>query len=783
MNKHIIWHDFKRNKAINIGLLLFIIFSATLTVISTMVAVQTFTAISKLYEVAQPPHFLQMHKGEIDINEIETFMEQDPRVEDWQIVTMIDVLGDQWMLHQGENSTVLSDFRLDIGLVKQNSKKDLLLNDQHQKVIIEDGYIGILALMMTMYDIKVGDTITLTVDQFSKTFIISDIILDAQMNSPLTSSTRILLSDGDFDLVADEVNNFEYLIEAYFFDRSVANSFQTDYQNAGLAQDGQAVTYTLIFILSAFTDIVTVFVMLIVSALLVFMSFVCVRFTMLAAIEEEIQEIGTMKAIGLSHKDIRQIYLGKYRFLAMLGSIIGYFLALVLVPLFTSHITTTFGDLPLSPIAIVLSIITAFLIIIIINRYAKHVLRKLKKLTVIDTLIKGQGMGDVKRISKKGLYQAKKLKINPLLSIREVTYYFKSWAVVLFLTLATTMMIIIPVNILATFKSDDFITYMGSSKEDILIELNPGDNLVDRYQHVISILDSSDDVSIYYSFKTIRMQTLDQDGKLFNLSVDSGNHAGVGLKYLEGNAPKNIQEIALSFLNADSLGKKVGDYLLVYVNDTEESFYISGIYQDVTSGGFTAKMIKTYPNLDGQSYSIAVDLKDDSHINQIADSWKSLMGQGIKVYPMDEFINQTLGGVSSQLQNMVLAIIVISLGLTVLALILFLKLRLVKDFAEISILKAIGFSNKDIHIQYLIKVGMIVITGVMVGILLSLILGNPIVNLGLGFASLGVKEIALKANLWMIFLTPIMMILVSLGVTKLGLNQINHYRIMSLINE
>lgn len=778
-----IWHDFKRNKAINIGLLLFIVFSASLTVISTMVAVQTFTAISELYEVAQPPHFLQMHKGDIDSDAIGSFMEQDDRVEDWQIVTMIDVLGDQWTLNQGDKSTILSEFRLDIGLVKQNQSRDLLLDDQHNKVMINDGFIGIPALMMTMYDIKIGDTITLTVDDFTKIFVISDIVLDAQMNSPMTSSTRILLSDSDFDLVASEIGNFEYLIEAYFYDRGVANSFQTDYQNAGLPQDGQAVTYTLIFILSAFTDIVTVFVMLIVSTLLVLMSFICVRFTMLAAIEEEIQEIGTMKAIGLSHKDVRQIYLGKYRILAIAGTAIGYVLALILVPLFTSHISTTFGDIPLSLLAIGLSMITALVIIIIIIRYAKHVLKRLKRLTVIDTLIKGQGMGDVKKIGKKKLNQSRRLSINPLLSFREVIQYFRSWAVVFFLTLVTTLMIIIPSNILSTFKSEDFITYMGSSKEDILIEVNPGDNLQERYDHVISILDDSEDVEVYYGFKTLRMQTLDKDNELYNLQVDSGEQAGVGLQYLEGNAPESNHEIALSFLNAESVGKSIGEYLLVIIDGDQESFLISGIYQDVTSGGYTAKITKEYPLIEGQSYSVAIDLINGRNIDEVADMWSLSMGQGVKVYPMDEFINQTLGGITNQLQSMVIGIFIISIGLTMLAQVLFLKLRLIKDFAEVSIFKAIGFSNQDIHTQYLIKMGSIAFLGVIFGILFALILGNPIVNLGLGFAGLGVKEISLNINIWMLSLTPVVMLFVSLSVTKLGLKQTNHYRIMSLINE
>lgn len=74
MNRLIVKNDIKRNKIINLALLLFMMFSASLAVLSTILGVETFTAISDLYKVAQPPHFLQMHKGELAQTKIDDFM-------------------------------------------------------------------------------------------------------------------------------------------------------------------------------------------------------------------------------------------------------------------------------------------------------------------------------------------------------------------------------------------------------------------------------------------------------------------------------------------------------------------------------------------------------------------------------------------------------------------------------------------------------------------------------------------------------------------------------------
>jgi putative ABC transport system permease protein len=104
MNWLIVKNDFKRNKAINLALLLFMTFSAGLAVLSVIMGVQTFTSISNLYEKAQPPHFLQMHKGEINQEEIDAFMADQDDVTYWQTVTMINVPGESLTIAGGSKA-------------------------------------------------------------------------------------------------------------------------------------------------------------------------------------------------------------------------------------------------------------------------------------------------------------------------------------------------------------------------------------------------------------------------------------------------------------------------------------------------------------------------------------------------------------------------------------------------------------------------------------------------------------------------------------------------------
>ncbi|MDF2949066.1 MAG: hypothetical protein K0R07_1093 [Sedimentibacter sp.] len=784
MNWLIVKNDFKRNKMINLALLLFMMFSSILAVSSVIMAIQTIESISGLYKIAQPPHFLQMHKGEFNQEEVEEFITHYENLTSFQISTMIDVYGENLTVAGDKDTYNLAESRLDIGMVKQNEAKDLLLNSEHEKVTLKKGEIGMPVLLKEMYGMEIGDIVILTSNDITEKFVVKEIILDSMMNSTMTSSTRILLSDEDFENLKGRIGENEYLFEAYFTDSKESLDFRTAYENAELPQNGQAVTYSMIFLLSALTDITTVFVLLLVSILLIIVSFICVKYAIMAALEEDIREIGTMKAIGIRFADIRELYLIKYRILSTIGVITGYIFALLMSKAFTKHISTTFGDTEFSPFAIILSIIVGLLVYFLLNFYCKKVLKKIKGVNVVDALVNGSGFDNKKNIVNDGLYKSKKLTANCLLGLRESIYRFSNWIIVFSSALIAVLIIMIPVNLLNTFNAPEFITYMGSSLEDILIEVDNGEKLEDGYANVKEVLENDVAVKNYYEYRRIRTKSTSAEGEYVNLHIDCGVNAGNELKYLSGNSPETRNEIAISYLNSNVFGKETGDKMILYINDTEKEFVISGIYQDVTSGGYTAKSKYDFAELEAEKHSFSVDLNDNEEIKTKADEWAEILGAGISVDPMKEFINQTLGGVEKQLRGIVYVIIILGAVLVMLITVLFLKLRLAKDLSEIATLKAIGFSEKDIKHQYMIKIGTISTFGILVGIVLTDILGESLVSAALSIANLGIKKVELISNpLIEYFVCPLLLMMLIQIVTGIIIKSIKKYNIISIINE
>jgi putative ABC transport system permease protein len=320
--------------------------------------------------------------------------------------------------------------------------------------------------------------------------------------------------------------------------------------------------------------------------------------------------------------------------------------------------------------------------------------------------------------------------------------------------------------------------------DDILIDIDLGENLENRYEVIKKLIKEDADIKEYKEFRRVRVETINSEDKLMNLHVDCGTYAGKELKYLVGTAPSKGNEIALSKLNADEIGKNAGERIILRFNNMEKKFVISGIYQDVTSGGCTAKAIYSFAGVDAEKYQFTINLTDGVDAGEKASQWSDKVGAGYDIESMEEFINQTLGSALRQVEVVTIAVVVIGILLAALIVVLFMKLRLAKDVAQIAAMKAIGFTNSDVKKQYLYKILMVSIGGIFTGTLISNLLGESIASEALSMAGLGISRITFIINPWTAFvILPMVLLAVAVGMTWISTRQIGEYNIVSLINE
>ena len=315
MYHKIIKNDILKRKGITLTTTIFVAAAAMLVALAAILMVNLTGSIDTLMTKAKTPHFMQMHSGVIDIDRLESFAEKNGNVDEFQVLEFLNVEGESFIF----DKTSLASNVQDNGLTIQSERFDYLLNLDGNIIKVSHGELYVPICYMKDNTAKIGDKAVI----LGKEFIVAGFLRDSQMNSTLSSSKRFLISEKDFEEIKS-LGSTEYLIEFRLKDLSTLSAFETAYTSAGLEANGPTITYRLFRLINAISDGLMIAVILLISFLVVAIAFMCIRFTLLAKIEDDYREIGVMKAIGLRVSDIKKIYLVKYAAIAAVGCIMGF---------------------------------------------------------------------------------------------------------------------------------------------------------------------------------------------------------------------------------------------------------------------------------------------------------------------------------------------------------------------------------------------------------------------------------------------------------------------------
>ncbi|WP_237981135.1 ABC transporter permease [Bacillus thuringiensis] len=725
MIRRMLKRDFSQNKMIITILFMFIMLSSLLMASASSNVINLLNSMEKLFKVSNAPHFVQMHAGELNQKSIDSFVAKTPFVKKQQTAEMIQIDGSNIFIkkkNEAEHNSVM-----DISFVKQNSKFDFLLNLNNEVVDVRKGEIGVPIYYMQKYNLRIGDKIWVVKNNNELELTISSFVRDVQMNPSIVSSKRFVISDEDFERIKGNFGESEYLIEFQLTDVNKINEFENLYESSNLPQKGPSITYSLFKTLNSLTDGIIAAVLIIISALLMLIAILCIRFTIMTSMEEDYREIGVMKTIGITSKEIQKLYVTKYVVIAASGCICGYILSLFVTKIFTANISLYMGTANTSALHFVVPLIITTLLFLAVILFCRLILRNFRRITAIDALRSRDNLGKRKVKSSFSLSQTKITNINIFIGIQDVVKRFKLYRVLSIVLIIAVFMIVVPVNFLYTIQSPKFVNYMGTGKSDIRIDLQQTENIEKRFKDVISYLRNDDEVEKYAAFVTSTFKMVTADGTHENLNVEVGDFTQFPVDYMQGMAPKNENEIAFSYMNANELKKNVGDEIVLFVEGKERVLTISGIYQDVTNGGKTAKASFPYNSENILWYVVNVDIKPTVNLPEKVKEYKHNFSSA-KITDTDDYLTQTLGETIKQLRFVTQVAILIAILISVLITAMFFKMLLAKDSSQILIMKSIGFSYKDIRIQYITRSIVIVLIGIVTGTLLAATFGEMLVS-------------------------------------------------------
>ena len=716
MNRKLIWKDLVRSKAVSLITILFISVAAMLLSLAAILTVNLFGAVDRLMADAKTPHFMQMHTGTIDMAGLEAFAEGNSNVEDFQVLSFLNLENTDIIL----GGNMLTDSVQDNGVCIQSRKFDLLLDLDHQPVQPQPGELYVPVCYFKDGTVKVGDPAFLC----GRPFLVAGFIRDSQMNSTLASSKRFVISEEDYSVLAS-LGNVEYLIEFRLQDLSELSAFETAYSAAGLPANGPALTWPLFRLISAVSDGIMIAILILMGLLVIFVSLLCIRFTLLAKIEDDYREIGVMKAIGMRSSDIRKIYLAIYGVTAAIGSGVGFLLSLLLKDTLLEGIRLNLGGGGSRVPALLLGGAFAGIVFLLVLLYVNGSLRCFRSISAVQALQFGTQADPthssrIVRLSGNRVFSA-----NFILGLKDVLARKRFYITMLAVIILASFIMIVPQNLYYTISGADFVTYIGVGSCDLRMDIQQTGQIEEKTADIGRYMEKDPEITNYTLLISKIFPVRLDNGKTENLKVELGDHSVFPLQYAAGRLPVKEDEIALSSIYADELEKSVGGQITLLTSDGEKQMTVCGIYSDITNGGKTAKAVFTDTGAEPVWSLVCADLAGNSRLSEKIDEYTTHFSYA-KVSSIDEYMTQTFGGTlgavlaASRIAGFVSAVIVL------LVTSLFVKLLTAKDRYSIAVLRAVGFTGADIQRQYAWRAFLILAAGIFLGTILAGTLGEKL---------------------------------------------------------
>ena len=741
MLKKLAVRDLTRNKVITAVLFLFIASSAALAAAAALMVAELSSSVSRFFEAAAVPHVVQMHAGDVDQAAIDDFSASQSSVVLQQTVEMIPVSAGALRIGSSEGGRPSEV--MDNAFVKQSLRFDYLLDLDNRIAEIEPGEVGVPVYYKEQLKLQEGDLVRIVTEQGVMTWRIAAFVRDVQMNPALVSSKRFVLHEEDWTTLASQIEAREYLITFRLTDASLAGGLEQAYRSSGLPQQGPSITYGLLRTLHLLTDGIVIAVILLASLLLMGISALCLRFTMSATLEEDYREIGILRALGLPGRWIRRLYLGKYAVIAALACLAGYGVALPAGRLITDQMALYMGRTAPGPATYLVPLAAVGLVGLVVLVICWLMLGRLGRVSPVDAIRTGMAPA-AGRVRQAPAIHRSRLPLSLLLAAKDIRSRLPMYSLLCGVYVLGLILLLVPQQLLHTFNSPDFISYMGAARSDLRLDLRPSGPLSDKQIEELDVSIQQDgETERYALFVTSAWQVVDKAGEKETIYVEQGDFRVFPLQYASGEAPEQADQLALSDLLANSLGKQVGDQVVTVAGGVERELTVSGIYQDITNGGKTAKALIAASPEDRLWVTAAIDLAEGTNLQQKRQSYAEAFPEA-RVTDMQDYLTQTLGGTIRQVERVSLAVALLSVivGATITG--LFYRLLLAKDTSQIAIMRSMGFAAGAVRGQYMARVIVLLAVGLILGTCLAGVTGNLLVGiLGGGFGVSGIRLLPL----------------------------------------
>lgn len=701
----------KRN--LRMTILMGIIFCLCLSGLISALAIQmsTYNVFDKTVEKNKAPHLIRYYNGKVlELTGMEQFLKDNLLVESYYIQPVSECLS---RVQVGEYDDIMVSFE---------EYSDTL---SHDKITVTKGEVkdapGINEVWVPTglsyrFGIDVGDKMIINSVEGKKECEVSAIVLDALFTASMISPARVWTAQGQLSLWQGINEDENILLSVRLKDLNKLKEFkgQLDLAFPELVSELSADYFAFKMVSNLFNDIISI-VLLISSIILVLISGGIIFFVISGEIINDYTYYGVYKGLGFSNRRLKVI--NYWRYLLLLGLVIpiGFMASWFITSGIINQYEIMTGIVGIEVSIFIPLILALFIIVVIIIGTVTLAMRRLKKLEPAKAIRFGY-------TTKEKIVKRRKMLPNMIidLALREMRIQpLKSVMKIIIISGLAIMFFAVNSINSSLDKSFNADVTLGAPECDILLQKNnslineKGNVTVNRIKKIEGVTEVTPNIISL----TGALFTHEERISLMTFAYDNyDDHPS--LKVLEGRNPRNDFEAAISKSILERLDKKIGDMITLNVDGSESVFMVTGTFQIMSNMGQAVRITKgayetMNPNSDYNWFAVSID--EGSDVKAIKSSLQKEFGGQMTVSILDEFIDNTVGGITQGI--VILNIILLTIMTLICGTSLFnmIQLLVIENKKNYGILKGLGMSQYMVNrIQY-IKMLTIATVGIVIG--------------------------------------------------------------------
>lgn len=616
-------------------------------------------------------------------------------------------------------------------------KEDALSRDVGKVEITEDSDCksGIYLPMLygTGNNYKIGDTVKMTLLGEEAEYTLCGFFNSAMNGSQNCGMTALLLTEDKYE----ELSKKTIALKSSYFsvrvsDISKSEKISAEIKEAISKQFPQITVssndYQLVTTSRYISQNICAAVLSAMALLVLLIGIVVIASNIANYIQENMQNLGALKAIGYTSTQIIFSILMQFVGVSAAASVVGIALSYLVFPGINDMMVAQTGIPYTVRFQLLPVLFTMIFISAVVAAAVYFSARKIKKIEPIMAMRQGIATHSFKKNHIP--LEKSSMSINTALAMKTTLSGFKQNLTVCITMLVVSLILVFSATLFknAIMDSKALSEMIAGEYADSAINVN-----LNREEELVSKLENDDRVEKFYLFTSNNIEVQDIDGVSLVISAVSDcskmNNQSMAI---EGRFPKYDNEIAVAAKYAYGNGIKVGDEITLKVGNSEEKYIVSGYAQCTNSLGRDCiitrdgyERIGSLPNL-----TYYIDLTEGEDIDSFNDELSDYFGGDVNtVLNVGSILEAGTAVYAALMAMLVTAIVIISCIVIIFVLYLLVRNMLNKKKCDYGILKALGFTTGQLVLQTAISFMPSVIISSAIGIAISIPLINPLLSI------------------------------------------------------